>query len=150
MAVGLVVVTLGIAAGAAPVTVQNHSFESPTVTLAQVASPFVDNWTTDGPAKQEFPPGSGFFVNVGTGIFPNTLPASPDHIDNMDGNQAAFIATQTGNEFTQVLGTNFAAGQAYTLTSGVAHSFGSPPAPTDEVRLALYYVGADNQRHIVA
>jgi hypothetical protein len=146
---GLVAVSATLAASAAPVTVLNHSFESPTVTLAQVASPFVDNWVTDGPSKQEFPPGSGFFVNVGTGIFPNTPAVNPDHIDNVDGNQAAFIATQTGNEFTQVLGQNFAAGQAYTLTTAVAHSFGSPPAATDEVRLALYYVGADNQRHIV-
>jgi hypothetical protein len=149
----MVVITAAIStwrAAAAPITVSNNSFESPTVTLAQVASPFVDNWVTDGPSKQEFPPGSGFFVNVGTGIFPNTPAASADHIDNVDGNQAAFIQSLTSNEFTQVLGSSFAAGQSYTLTTSVAHSFGSPPAATDEVRLALYYVGADTQRHIVA
>jgi hypothetical protein len=125
----------------------NASFESPTVTPAQVASPIVDVWKTDGPTKIDV--GGGVMVNPNTGIFPNSPAASPDHIDNVDGNQAAYIGAQTGNEFSQTLTNTFQANQAYTVTLGVAHSFGQPPSATASLRFALFYLDGTNQRHIV-
>lgn len=145
----LLVLSICGTAGATVIPILNPSFELPTVTLAQVASPFVDNWVSDGPSKLEFPPGSGFFVNTNVGIFPNTPSSSPDSIDNVDALQAAFMGAQTGNELTQALTTNFQAGQTYTLTVAVAHSFGQPPDSTAAVRLALYYLDG-TQRKLVA
>lgn len=127
--------------------VANPSFESPSVPLAQLASPFPDSWATDGPVKTDV--GGGFMVNLNTGIFPNTDASSPDHIDNLDGSQAAYIGAQTGNEFTQVLGSNFTAGTQYTLTVAVGRSYGQPPDSTASLRIALYYTGTDLQRHLV-
>lgn len=137
---------------AAPVSipVANHSFENPAVTLAQVASPFVDDWATAGTAMMEYPPGSGYFVNINTGIFPNTAAGEPDHINNLDGNQAAFLAAETGNEFTQTLAASFEAGNSYSLTVAVGHSYGQPPAATAAVRLGLFYLDSGNQREWVA
>jgi hypothetical protein len=131
------------------VPVANHSFEAPTVTYAQVASPFVDGWTTDGTSMMEYPPGSGMFVNLGTGIFPNTPAGEPDHIANVHGSQAAFLAAETGNEFTQALATPFSAGNSYALTVAVGRSYGQAPAETAQVRLGLYFLDDAAQRQFV-
>jgi hypothetical protein len=131
------------------IPVANHSFENPPVTPAQVASPFVVDWATYGTTMMEYPPGSNIFVNASTGVFPNTDPGEVDHIDNLDGNQAAFLAAETGNEFTQALNASFEAGNSYSLTVAVGHSYGQPPATNAYVRLGLFYLDAGNERQLV-
>ncbi len=136
---------------AVQLTLQNPSFEAP------VADPdlyyislLVDGWTTYGSTMVEYPAGSGQYVNDSAGLFANTPAGEPDHFTNMDGDQAAFLAAETGNEFTQTLTAPFEAGQAYTLTMGVGHSYGQPPADTAKLVLGLFYLDTANQRHFVA
>jgi hypothetical protein len=132
----------GAVAGAQTLPVANGSFESPVTTFA---TPGATGWNTDGPYHD---PQYGF--NPYTGIFLNTAVGQPDNISNALDNQLVYIGTQTGNEFTQLIpNTNFQAGEQYTLNVGVARSYTSPPAATDLLRIALYYMGTDNQRHLV-
>jgi hypothetical protein len=144
----------GAVARADVLTVANPSFEDPALPPGTLGNPFVTSWNTPGPLLTEFPPGSGFFVNTNAGNFINTAPGQPDHIDNVDGNQAAYVAALSGNEFNQTLGTNFEPGKSYTLTVGVAHNYGGgnpafQPDPTAKVTLSLFYADASG-RHVLA
>ncbi|HEY7117305.1 MAG TPA: PEP-CTERM sorting domain-containing protein [Tepidisphaeraceae bacterium] len=151
-AVAAVCAGLSVVAGTASaqsVPIPNNSFESPTVTFEQQASPFVDDWTNTGPVL------SGG-VNLNAGIFPNSPEGQPGHIDNPDGNQIAYIGTQTGNELSQVLTSTYQAGKAYALKVAVAKSLFFPPAPStanptglDNLRLELFYVDGSNVRQPV-
>lgn len=122
----------------APITVLNPSFERPVVdTTFLPVSLTVESWTTSGP-----PPyvdvGAGP-QNPGTGIFPN--PGAGVGFSNADGNQLAYIFSNTGNEFLQTLGTNFAAtpgDNIYQLTVAVGNATAAPP-PTDQLLLSLFY-----------
>jgi hypothetical protein len=144
----------GVVSHAATVTVTNPSFEDPALPPGTLGNPFVTGWNTPGPVLTEFPPGSGFFVNTNAGNFINTPPGQPDHVDNADGNQLAFIAAFSGNEFNQTLASNFEPGQSYSLTVGVAHNYGGgnpafQPDPTAKVTLSLFYTDAGG-RHVLA
>ncbi len=133
------------------IPVANASFESPVVDVTQTpASPFVDGWVTDGPTQVPNPYVPGETISIGTGIFPNTAPGSVDHLDNMDGPQAAFMAAETGNEFSQLLPATFEAGLSYALTVAIAHSYGYAPDAASKVSIGLYYLDDANQRQWVA
>lgn len=122
--------------------VENGSFELPET---EFATPAISGWTTDGPILD---PDFGF--NPFTGVFLNTAPAEPDHIDNVDGDQVAFIGSQTGNEIVQLIpGSNFAPGE-YNLSLGVAISLGAPPAETDLLRIGLFYMDDGGLRQLIA
>ena len=143
----------GASALADVITVQNNSFETPTVT--GLGNPFVTSWSTPGPVSTEFPPGSGNFVNTNCGNFINTPVGAQDHIDNVDGNQAAFVSALSGNEFNQTLGVNFEAGKSYTLTVGIGHNYGGgnpafQPDPTAKMTLRIFYTDAQSVRHYLA
>ncbi len=89
--VGLAALALGVGpwmAQGQSFVVPNGSFESPSTSFA---SPFVDDWQK--PAKPDYFDEAAFgFQWVQTaGVFANTAPGSPDHIDNMDGLQSAFL-----------------------------------------------------------
>src|SRR5690349_13052218 len=116
----LLLLTWSPAALAASLPVANFSFEEPPLPPGTLGNPFVTGWNTPGPVLSEFPPGSGVFINTNAGNFINPAPGQPDRIDNADGNQAAFLAAASGNEFSQPLTTNYAPGTPYTLTVGVA------------------------------
>lgn len=148
------VAALGMLAVAAPVhaallPLSNGSFESPTTVFA---TPGATDWLTDGPVHD---PQFGF--NPYTGVFVNTDAAAPDHISNLDQSQAAYIGTQTGNFFSQSLTTagpgnttipvTVQGGQHYTLSVGVARSLTSPPAETDLLRIALFWIDDAQQQH---
>jgi hypothetical protein len=137
-------------AGAQSLTVVNPSFESPPVSFEEQARPGADGWQTTGPVLLE----GG--VNPNAGIFPNSPPGQMGHIDNVDQNQVAFIGTQGGNEFAQLLSATYEAGKSYTLRVAVAKSLFFPPAPSaanplglDALRLELFYLDAGNVRHAV-
>ena len=152
---------VGAIANAQSIPVPNGSFEDPPLPKGTLGNPFVTNWNTPGPVLSEFPPGSGVFINTNAGNFPNDPDkdnngvTDADWIDNADQKQAAFLAALSGNEFWQQLTATYQAGKKYTLTTAVAHNFGGgnpafQPDPTAKVTLALYYLDAQNARHLVA
>lgn len=141
--IALLLLFYGSAAGAVLLPVANASFELPETVFAL---PFVADWATNGPIIDP-----NTQLNLYAGVFLNTDPNEPDHIGNADGLQLCFIGTQTGNEIVQLLaGTVFQAGGQYSLRVGVAQSFSSPPAQTDVLRIALFYLDDGNGRQIVA
>ncbi len=139
------------------ISVQNNSFENPVVNTAFLpVSLSADHWVLSGPGPfVDFMQGAGP-QNSGTGIFPNPSAGSAGHLTNIDGNQAAYIFTNTGHMFAQALvdtangnaPVTFAAGQQYTITAAVANA-GSAPAPTDQLLVGLYYTDPGGQ-HLVA
>jgi hypothetical protein len=152
--------------------VQNATFSRPLVSLAQQASPFLEGtgWTTSGPESMEFPPGSGYWVNLGTLVWQNPPAGAYNHVDNLVSDPtvspaehpdpanfpyqgAASLGAQTGNTFSQALSSMFEPGVGYTLTVGVGRNFGNAeqvPAATAALRLALYYVDDASARQIVS
>jgi hypothetical protein len=132
----------------AGITVQNPSFESPFVDPNGLGVELiVDHWITAGPFPQPWT--DGMTHNAGTGIFPNPDTAHPaTHFDNADGNQLAYIFSNSTDEYSQALTDTFAAGKAYSITVGVGNA-GSPPPATDSLLLALFYTDAGG-RHFVA
>jgi hypothetical protein len=120
----------------APVSIpiENASFEAPAVDPNGFgAVPLVEGWT-------EIDIDALFSTN--TGVFANTDPNSFDHIVNADGNQLAFLGSQTGNALQQNLDTVYKAGCEYKLTVGVSISSRFPPSnfePVDTLELVFYY-----------
>jgi hypothetical protein len=90
--VAVVVGVVTLAAGASklqatPIYVPNASFESPETTFVDVN---IDLWQK--PPKPWWYDESGGFLWIQlTGVFLNLPPTDPDHIDNCDGNQAAWL-----------------------------------------------------------
>src|SRR5215831_18699284 len=73
---------------AATIFIPNNSFESP---VTDFASPAMDSWgKAPQPAWYQDPTGM-FPWEALMGQFLNTTNGSPDHIDNVDGSQAAFL-----------------------------------------------------------
>jgi len=144
------------------ITVPNASFES------QVAGPpfgvnnNIDSWQK-APQPAYFDPAAyGFTWDQTAGVFANTPPASADHIDNMDGNQALYFLAFPGvgvfqdynstdwNHTTPTHGFNslFEVGKSYTLTVGLFGKGGMPDG--DLLDLSLYYRDAANNMVTVA
>ena len=69
------------------ISIPNHSFESP---RTDFAFPQIDSWQRSPKPEwfQETPEQQWAFL---TGVFKNTAPGSPDHIGNMEGDQALFF-----------------------------------------------------------
>ena len=75
--VALILLAASLSLRAGTVTVPNYSFESP---VTPFADPRIDSW-------QQIPEPP----NQTSGVFLNTPSGSSDHINNCDGNQAAFL-----------------------------------------------------------
>ena len=125
----------------APVSIpiENASFEFPALDPNILGSPFIDGWTEIDTA----PLGD----SVNTGIFPNSEPNSIDHIINADGNQLAFLGSETGNAIQQDLTDTYKAGCIYRFTVAVGVSWRFPPStiePIDTIELVLYYRDAND------
>jgi hypothetical protein len=121
------------------VAVANMSFEFPSTT---VETPGIDSWQQT-PQPGYFDPATDNFTwNQAAGVFLNTPAGASDHINNLDGNQAAYLLSFPGNGITQDLSTPFTAGDSYDLTAGV---IGSPGlTASDTLDLILYYRGGSN------
>ncbi len=130
LALGMVSVCPGSRALAAmeELTVPNGSFEKP-------ATPFVsllfESWQRT-PKPVWYVEEGGFQWNQLTGIFLNTAPGAADHIEDLDGRQAAWLfAVPEAGLFQSVLtagGTSpavFEAGRAYRLTLEVIGAGGN-------------------------
>jgi HpiC1 cyclase len=139
-------------AGAAPLTIPNASFESPPTTYAV---PFVDFW-------QQMPqPDLTNQATLVTGVFSNSPPGDPTHIDNCDGNQALFLfavpETAVFQDYdssdyahpvpTHAFDASYDVGKAYTLTVAVlgGTNLAIPMQEGTTLQLSLYYRdGASN------
>jgi hypothetical protein len=123
----------------ASIPIENASFESPVVDPNGFgAVPLVDGWT-------EIDVDTLFSTN--TGVFANTEPNSFDHIVNADGNQLAFLGSETGNALEQDLDAVYKAGCDYRLIVGVSVSTRFPPSaiePVDTLELVFYYRDAND------
>ena len=115
MSLVVAVVLTSRPATSATITVPNASFESPATSFVNTN---IDNWTK--PAQPAWWSSSyGYDWSQLTGIFGNTASGSSDHINNMDGNQAAWLFAVPQNALFQDLSAKFAVGQSYNLTVGI-------------------------------
>lgn len=148
---------------AGPINVPNASFESPPVFFS--VSTVFDSW-------QRMPEPAWWDENVTgpwtnlTGIFQNTAPGSTDHIDNCDGNQAAWLfANPDAGLFqdydsmdwndpapTHAFDAKFEVGRSYRLTVGliVGTSAGLPMQEGVTLAVGLYYRDPFSNRIAVA
>ncbi len=136
---------------AGSIVVPNGSFESPPTSFAW---PYVDAWQqTPGPENQQ------------SGVFLNTPPGDPSHIDNCDGSQAAFLLVATNQDAllqdydstnyasstpTHAFDAKYEVGKSYTLTVGLIGGGGNMVSGA-AIELSLYYRDAQgNLTNVVA
>jgi hypothetical protein len=168
-AVAAAAASLAVGTGTLPagtISVPNGSFESqvapnpyvpPYVELridSWQKTPKPDSWdeTAYGPWDQLI------------GLFANTPPGDPSHIDNCDGNQAVYLFANPQVGFFQdydsidwsssspshAFDANFEAGKSYQLTAGVTISYYRPPTNGATLELSLYYRDAASNQVTVA
>jgi hypothetical protein len=144
---------------AGPITVPNGSFESPATFFVSLN---FDSWQrTPQPASWDENV-SGPWMNL-TGIYLNTPPGSADHIENCDGNQAAWLFASPGAGLFQdydsmdwndptpphSFAVQFEVGKSYRLTFGLIGGGYGMPLETP-LEAALYYRDAASNQVIVA
>jgi len=145
----LAVFSVAVLAGrlrAATIDVPNASFESPTTNYAD---PAIGSWQKT-PQPGWFDPATfGYSWDQLSGVFLNTAPGQSDHIDNVDGNQAAFLFAVPTAGLTQDLVAPFGIGQSFQLTVGLIGGGGNMPAGS-LLEVGLYYRDAGNNIVTVA
>lgn len=148
------------ALSAGPISVPNASFESPTVFV--LVSTVFDSWQRTPQSARWDESASGPWTNL-TGIFKNTAPGSSDHIDNCDGNQAAWLFANSDVGLfqdydsvdwndpapTHAFDAKFEVGHAYQLTVGVIGG-GGAMQPGVPLEVSLYYRDPADNRVTVA
>lgn len=157
---GLVVVLVWTGAiEAGPIPVPNASFESPATFFVSLN---FDSWQRPPPPGWWDENASGPWTNL-TGIFKNTTPGSSDHIDNCDGQQAAWLfAKPEAGWFqdydsmawndptpTHAFDAKFEVGNSYQLTVGVIGG-GGAMQPGVPLEVSLYYRDRARNRVTVA
>lgn len=144
----LAVLGPGLAAATVSLPVPNASFERP-------ATPFVDtrieSWIKT-PKPADYVESGGQLWDQLNGVFKNTNPEKPNHIDNIDGNQAAYLFavpdTGISLEGTEIGGSfpvRFSVGDAFSLTVGVIGGGGNM-AEGAGLRVELYALGDGGTR----
>lgn len=134
--------------------VPNYSFEEP---VTPFAGPEMDAWQKS-PQPGWFPPGTNTWDQT-MGQFLNTPQGSPGHIDNVEGNQAAFLFAVPDayifQDYNSFSGTNapthdfnaaYEVGKSYALTVSVLGNGGGMLAGVP-LQLSLYY--RDNSSNMV-
>jgi hypothetical protein len=141
--VAIVVMAGGLALGPLPghaqsfsIPVPNGSFESPTVPAGFPATPQIDSWIKSPQPPEVTVPGGMEWEQL-TGIFPNSPPASPDHITNADGDQVGYVFALPGVGLYQDLDVTYQAGLSYHLTLGMLG--GGLIAEGDTFQISLFY-----------
>ncbi len=129
------------------IAVPNGSFELPT---SVYADPMIDYWAQNPPPAFQ-----------ATGVFLNTAPTETNHIHNLDGQQAGFMANAPTVEIyldydavdwanqTQQFQSKYEVGKAYDLTVGLIGGLGGMP-PGAMIQLGLYYRNASSNKVIIA
>lgn len=163
-AAALLVLTTGHRAlQAETVSVPNGSFESPTPPAGFPVNTSIDAWQETPQPVWYDPAGFGGVTwDQLTGVFPNTAPGSANHIDNLDGSQAAYIFAVAGAGVFQdynstdwshpsplhLFDAKFQVGMAYDLTVGVLGGSGMADGAT--LQLSFYYRDAGNNPVTIA
>ncbi len=130
------------------IPVPNGSFESPGTPPGFPAFPVVSLWQKT-PQPPGFPLPPGYNWDQLAGVFPNTAFGQPDHIDNVDGAQAAYMLAIPGVSLFQEIGSPFQVGKSYNLKLGILGGGGITPGSTFE--MSLYYRdGANNLVSVAA
>ena len=146
---GVLGLTWAGAIWAGTIAVPNGSFESPATAFAY---PQIDSW-------QQIPGWDSLL----SGVFLNTSPTNSDHIDNCDGNQAAFLfavpqvalfqdydSTDWSNSTpTHAFNAKFEPGKSYDLAVGVIGGGGGMTEGAS-LELSLYYRDAASNMVTVA
>ena len=142
----IVITALALVGAASPlhagaVSIPNASFESPVFRVAPYATPNVSDWQKAAApwwwtqSEQDWLSVAGVFYNV---------PGS-SHIDNVDGEQAAFLFSMPGVELYQDLAATYETGQSYTLSmKAQGGGMGMPLGTPLEIR--LYYRDGNGER----
>lgn len=144
---------------AAPVTVPNASFESPSTVYVGL---YFDSWQKT-PKPDGYDESDGFTWDQLTGVFKNTPPTSADHIDNCDGQQAVWLFAVPGvglfqdhqskdwndPEPTHDFDAVFEPGNAYRLTVGVIGG-GGGMLPGATLEISLYHRDSQSNAVVVA
>ncbi len=144
---------------AALIVVPNASFESPDTFFA---TPIVDSWQLMPQPGWWSEAATGPWTNL-TGTFKNDPPASTEHIENCDGNQASWLFANPGTGFfqdydsldwddpspTHAFDAKFEVGKSYRLTVGVIGGGYSMLLETP-LEATLYYRDAASNRVSVA
>lgn len=135
---------------AQPINVPNGSFESP-------AGPFppfgvsnqIDSWQKT-PQPVWYDPGSfgGYTWDQTTGIFPNPPLGQSGHIDNITGNQAAYMFSLPGDGFFQELTATYEPGKSYQLSLDLFGGGGL--ADNSQFLIGLYYDNAGSQVNVAS
>src|SRR5262249_22042400 len=140
--------------------VPNASFETPVTTNVDIRT---DSWQNQ-PQSAFFDPSQfgGQPWDTLMGRFANTDPGSFDHLQNIDGTQAAYIFTFPWagllQDFTSVdwsgatnraFNATFDVGRSYHLTAGITSSSNQPLTNGASIEMSLYYRGASNQVVVV-
>jgi len=153
-----VIITLAVTlwtapAHAATLFIPNASFETPDVSFA---APDMDAWQKSPPPLW-YPTNSPFPWEQLMGQFANTPVGSSNYIENMDGNQAAFLFASpdvaiiqdfntisvSNDTPTHLFNAQYEAGKTYALTVAVLGGGGGMlPGVTFEI--SLYYRDASN------
>jgi len=148
LTVSLMVGGGAILSHAATVGIPNASFEAPVIRTVPYATATINDWQKapapawwlqDGYTQQDWLNTAGVFYNV---------PAST-WIDNVDGQQAAFVFSTPGVELYQDLVATYETGQAYRLTAGFqGGGYGMPLGIPIEIR--FYYRDINGERTTIA
>jgi len=130
---------------AGSIYIPNASFESPQTEFVDIN---IDFWQKS-PTPWWYDESGGYYWDQLTGIFLNVAPPDPEHIDNCDGKQAAWLFAVPEVELFQDLTATFEVGQSYHLTVGI---FGGGGNMKDDVpiQIGLYYRDAENKKVTVA
>ncbi|MHC4119247.1 MAG: hypothetical protein ACYSWO_17265 [Planctomycetota bacterium] len=119
--------------------IDNPSFETPVVDPNGFSAlPFVEGWTEIDLDSE---------MSTNTGVFANPAEGSPGRLLNADGNQLAFLGSETGNALEQELTETYRGDRDYLLTVGVGVSGMFPPSavePVDALELVLYCRAGDH------
>jgi hypothetical protein len=141
------------------IPVPNASFESPVTTYVDTR---IDSWQKT-PKPFWYDESGGFLWGQLTGLFKNTEPGKPDHIDNCDGSQAIFLfavpevglfqdydSTDWANATpTHAFDAKFEVGKSCDLTVGVIGG-GMGMVSNVTLQISLYYRDGASNRVTVA
>jgi hypothetical protein len=139
--------------------VPNGSFELPETVFAD---PGIDEWQKT--AKPDwFDESQGGMWDQLTGVFLNTAPGASDHIDNVEGKQAAFFfaVPEVGlfQDYDSISGTNATPGHAFNVTYTPGESYDLTVAVVGggggmkegvTLELGLYYRDANSNMVLIA
>lgn len=141
------------------IPVPNFSFESPNVPFAQQG---ISSWQ-ETPKPAGYMDSSGFTWAELAGTFANTASGASDHIDNLDGIQAAYVfavpqvgffqdynsTDYQGLPPTHAFDVSYAIGESYTLTVAL-NGGGGNMVPGASLLLSLYYLDDTGSQVTVA